>query len=69
MESGPIAAWAGSHGLDAHTGLALAGCTLAHLAGGSLMFQDSAGLSGMPPPSFLGQESHTNPKIRQNSYI
>jgi hypothetical protein len=56
-QSSTFAAWAGSHGLDAHTGLALAGCTLAHIAGDSLRFQDSAGLSGMPPPSFLGQES------------
>lgn len=57
LKAGPIAAWAGSHGLDAHTGLALAACTLAHVAGHALMYQGSNGLSGMRPPSLLGLES------------
>jgi hypothetical protein len=56
-KSGPIAAWAGSHGLDAHTGLVLAGCVLAHVGGASVMFQDGNGFNGMPPPSFVGVES------------
>ena len=56
-QSGPIAAWAGSHGLDAHAGLVLTGCVLAHVGGESVMFQDSNGFNGMPPPSFVGVES------------